>query len=117
MRGVTFVDVAGAELLAQEARRRRKMGGGLYFYSCKDATVDFLRRSGAMNEIGEKSFFPVMSDWAKPIYEKLDSEICRNCKARIFAECQEKLPNGQARSPHLNPLPHAGEDASVKCNV
>lgn len=98
VRGVTFVDVAGAELLAQEARRRRKMGGGLYFYSCKEATMDFLRRSGAMEDIGEKNFFPVMSNWVQPIYETLDSEVCRHCTTRIFAECQGKLPNGQARS-------------------
>lgn len=97
-RGVTFVDVAGAELLAQEARRRRKMGGGLYFYSCEPATVDFIRRSGAMKDIGEENFFPVMSNWAKVIYAKLDPEICRNCTARIFAECQTTLPDGKSRT-------------------
>lgn len=96
-RGVTFVDVAGAEMLAQESRRRRKLGGGLYFYSAKAATIEFLRKTGKAEEIGERNFFPVMSNWIKPVYATLDSEICRNCKARIFAECHEKLPNGQQR--------------------
>lgn len=106
-RGVTFVDVAGAEMLAQESRRRRKLGGGLYFYSAKAATIDFLRKTGKSKEIGESNFFPVMSNWIKPVYATLDAEICRSCKARIFAECHEKLPNGQARSPHLNLLNEA----------
>ncbi|MFA6121679.1 MAG: SulP family inorganic anion transporter [Sideroxydans sp.] len=96
-RGITFVDVAGAEMLAQESRRRRKLGGGVYFYSSKPATMDFLRKTGKMEDIGERNFFPVMSNWIKPVYATLDTEICRNCKARIFAECQEKLPNGEQR--------------------
>ncbi len=97
-RGVTFVDVAGAEMLAQEARRRKKMGGRLYFYSCKQATIDFLRQSGAMKDIGEENFFPVMSNWLKPIYSGLDPDICRNCTARIFSECNVRLPNGEPRT-------------------
>ena len=38
--GINFVDISGAEMLAREARRRRKMGGGLYFYFMKDAVRD-----------------------------------------------------------------------------
>jgi len=95
--GINFVDAAGAELLAQEARRRRKMGGGLYFYRCKDNVFQFLDKSGKLDDIGKDAFFPAMSNWIKPIYAKLDSEICRNCKIRIFAECQGQLPNGESR--------------------
>lgn len=95
--GISFVDVAGAEMLAQEARRRRKMGGGLYFYRCKDEIYKFLRKSDKLDDIGEDHFFPAMADWIKPIYPKLDSEVCRTCKARIFSECHSKLPNGESR--------------------
>ena len=96
--GINFVDVAGAEMLAQEARRRRKMGGGLYFYRCKDSIYKFLHKSDKLDDIGDDNFFPAMSNWIKPVYAKLDSEICRNCKARIFAECQASLPNGEPRT-------------------
>ncbi|MDD5058135.1 MAG: SulP family inorganic anion transporter [Sideroxydans sp.] len=115
--GINFVDVAGAEMLAQEARRRRKLGGGLYFYRCKDDVYKFLRKSDKLDDIGAGGFFPTMSNWIKPVYATLDSEICRNCPTRIFSECQTHLPNGQARSPHLNPLPQAGEEANVKSNL
>ncbi|MBU0688346.1 MAG: SulP family inorganic anion transporter [Gammaproteobacteria bacterium] len=98
VRGLTFVDVAGAEMLAQEARRRKKLGGKVYFYSCKEATKDFLKKSGAMKDIGEENFFPVMSNWVGKIYPDLDPEICRNCKARIFSECHGSLPNGEPRT-------------------
>jgi hypothetical protein len=121
-------------MLAQEARRRRKMGGGLYFYRCKNEIYKFLRKSDKLDDIGEGGFFPTMSNWIKPVYATLDSDICRNCKARIFSECHFNLPDGQARSPHLNPLvkhlairlspqagkslviPQAGEEANEKGN-
>lgn len=95
--GINFVDAAGAELLAQEARRRRKMGGGLYFYNCKDQIVKFLRKSDKLDDIGAGGFFPSMSNWIKPVYATLDPEICRTCQSRIFSECHANLPNGEAR--------------------
>ena len=95
--GMNFVDESGAELLAQEARRRRKMGGGLYFYRCKDKVFQFLKKAEKLDDIGEDAFFPAMSNWVKPIYVTLDSEICRTCKIRIFPVCQTHLPDGEAR--------------------
>ena len=95
--GMNFIDTAGAELLAQEARRRRKLGGALYFYRCKENVFQFLKKSHKLDDIGEESFFQAMSNWFKPIYAKLDSDICRDCKFRIFPECQSHLPNREAR--------------------
>ncbi|MDP2143528.1 MAG: SulP family inorganic anion transporter [Gallionella sp.] len=96
--GISFVDVAGAEMLAQEARRRRKMGGGLYFYRCKGEIYKFLRKSDKLDDIGAGGFFPTMSNWTKSLYGTFDPEICRNCTARIFPECHDKLPDGEPRS-------------------
>jgi len=95
--GVSFVDAAGAEMLAREARRRRKLGGGLYFYRCRDNVYQFLKKCGKLDDIGLGSFFPARSNWIKPIYSTLDQEICRNCKLRIFAECEKYLPDGEPR--------------------
>jgi SulP family sulfate permease len=84
-------------MLAQEARRRRRMGGALYFYRCKDDIYKFLRKADKLDDIGEGGFFPVMSNWIKPVYATLDPEVCRTCKARIFSECHAFLPNGEPR--------------------
>ncbi|MBI5005965.1 MAG: SulP family inorganic anion transporter [Nitrosomonadales bacterium] len=97
-RGISFVDVAGAEMLAQEARRRHKLGGGLYFYRCKDDIYKYLRKADKLDDIGPGGFFPTMSNWVKPIYATLDTEICRNCTARIFSECHINLPDGEPRT-------------------
>jgi len=95
--GISFIDVAGAEMLAQEARRRRKMGGGLYFYRCNDSIYKFLRKADKLDDVGVGGFFPARSNWIKPVYSTMDAEICRNCKSRIFTECHEMLPDGEKR--------------------
>lgn len=97
--GINFIDIAGAEMLAREARRRRRMGGGLYFYRLKDAPRALLEKGGYMKDIGWENVFPVKTRAIASIYPKLDSEICRNCKALIFQECRIALPNGEPRVP------------------
>ncbi|MGQ0523224.1 MAG: SulP family inorganic anion transporter [Betaproteobacteria bacterium] len=57
--GINFIDIAGAEMLAREARRRRKMGGALYFYRLKDTPRALLERGGYMEDIGRENIFPV----------------------------------------------------------
>ncbi|MBU2787024.1 SulP family inorganic anion transporter [Acidithiobacillus sp. VAN18-1] len=97
--GINFVDIAGGELLAQEARRRRQMGGGLYFYRLKEGVRESLAQGGYLEELGEENFFPAGTRPIEKIYPKLDPEICRSCTARIFPQCQSHLPNGETRSP------------------
>jgi SulP family sulfate permease len=97
--GINFVDMAGAQMLAQEARRRRAMGGGLYFYRLKDAVRAALAGGGYLPDIGEDNLFPVKSRPVAAIYDRLDPKICRRCTARIFHECHASLPNGEPRPP------------------
>jgi sulfate permease, SulP family len=93
--GINFIDVAGAEMLAHEAARRRQMGGGLYFYRLKDAPRGLLERGGYLDIIGRENLFPVKVRAIGEIYRRLDTEICRTCKVRIFRECHQQLPSGE----------------------
>ena len=95
--GMNFVDAAGAEMLSQEARRRRKLGGGLYFYRCRDKVYQFLKKSHKLDDIGVDAFFPARANWVKPIYSTLNTEVCSQCPYRIFPECQTHLPDGEPR--------------------
>lgn len=96
--GLNYIDVAGAEVLAQEARRRRRLGGGLYFYRLNPTLHDFLRKGGYAKDIGEGAFFPVMTNVTGALYWTLDPDVCRHCKTRIFAECHGNLlPDGFRR--------------------
>jgi sulfate permease, SulP family len=95
--GINVVDISGAELLAREARRRRKLGGGLYFYFVKDAVLRLLEQGPYLKDIGKPSIFTPKSDVIGTLYPRLDAEICRDCAARIFPQCQLHLPNGEPR--------------------
>ncbi len=96
-RGIGFVDLAGAELLAKEATRRRKMGGGLYLVGVQPDLCEMLQRSGQVDTVGEEQIFRHKGDALQAIYPRLDSDICRTCTARIFRECHVALPDGTPR--------------------
>ncbi|WP_292457484.1 SulP family inorganic anion transporter [Methylibium sp.] len=97
--GINFIDSSGAELLAQESRRRRSIGGGLYFHRLQQPVVDLLERAGHLREIGPENLFAIGQDVIEAIYPRFDSEVCRTCPTRIFRQCQSVLPNGEPRGP------------------
>ena len=96
--GINMVDISGAEMLAREARRRRALGGGLYFYFMKDAVRDLLRRGGYLKDIGEDNVFAQGTDVIALLYRRLDSRTCAGCTARIFPPCDVALPDGSLRT-------------------
>ena len=95
--GVNFIDIAGAEMLTQEARRREKLGGGLYFYRVKDSVCSTLRKGPYIADIGHDKIFPPKSRPIETIYPRLNTELCRVCQSRIFPECHRALPDGEPR--------------------
>ena len=95
--GINFIDVAGAELLAQEAEAQRAAGGALYLCNLKPTVVDVLERAGLVDRIGRDRIFATKDEAIRGIYPRLDSAICRASDARIFIECQTHLPDGLPR--------------------
>lgn len=95
--GINVIDVSGAEMVVREARRRRAMGGALYFYFMKDAVREYLERGGYMQAIGEENVFTQGPEVIAAIYARLDAQTCRRCEARIFSHCHVALPNGEPR--------------------
>lgn len=114
-----YIDIAGAEALALEARRRRRQGGGLYFYRLKESIYEFLRQGDYLKDFGEDAFFPVMTHVTGAIYWKLNPDICRNCKVRIFEECRRGvLPGGLRRQRIMlatdgSAFSHAPEEVAI----
>ena len=95
--GINVVDVSGAELLAREAKRRRALGGGLYFYFMKDAVYQFLDRGPYLPAIGKENLFSPGDDVIGRLYRRLDAQVCRGSTARIFPQCHIALPDGTPR--------------------
>jgi SulP family sulfate permease len=96
-RAVNFIDLAGAEMLAGEAKRRQQLGGGLYLVGVQPGFCAMLRKGGQAEEVGRENIFSHKGEAISAVYPRLDSEICRGCNARIFTECDIALPNGEPR--------------------
>lgn len=94
--GINFIDISGAELLAQESKRRREQGGGLYFVKIKDEVCAILKRGGFAEQFGRENIFITKNDAIETIFRKLDPAICASCDKRIFLECQKYAPSPAA---------------------
>ena len=86
--GINFIDIAGAEMLVQEAKRRRHLGGGMYLIKVKEEACRILKRGGFVDQIGDEHIFVTKVDAIQTIFKQLDRCICERCDKRIFLECQ-----------------------------
>ncbi|MEK8020666.1 MAG: sodium-independent anion transporter, partial [Candidatus Parabeggiatoa sp.] len=86
---INFIDVAGAEMLVQEAKYWKTQGGGLYLCGLKMEADKFLRRGGYLDEIGEHNLFTAKKEAIADIFKHLDHQFCQTCERRIFRECQD----------------------------
>jgi SulP family sulfate permease len=87
-KSINFVDMAGAELLATEARHRRAAGGRLYFYSLREPVEELLERGGYIADIGREDVFHGKHQAIAGVFARLDRSVCAKCRARIFEECR-----------------------------
>ena len=99
--GVNFIDLAGAEMLAQEARRRRRLGGQLFLFNLKDAARETLVKGGYETTIGGEQIVPMgTQDPVAKIIGRLDPAVCATCTRRIFRQCTDQPgPPGATPTP------------------
>jgi SulP family sulfate permease len=91
-KSMNFVDVAGAELLAREARRRRARGGGLYFHGLRESASRVLHGRAFTGEFPPQATYAAKRDAIAGIFGQLDRRVCATCRARIFQECAALPP-------------------------
>jgi sulfate permease, SulP family len=90
--GINFIDIAGAELLVQEARRWRDAGGGLYLAKLKPEVRNIFRRGGFTDAFGAQNIFATKAEAFVALHQRLDRERCARCDKRIFLECNGAAP-------------------------
>jgi sulfate permease, SulP family len=89
-RNINFIDIAGGEALAREARARRWIGGRLWLQGLRQPVEALLRKSGFVADIGEDALIRDKREAIARIFEALDPAICARCRARIFEECASR---------------------------
>jgi sulfate permease, SulP family len=87
--GINFIDLAGAEWLANESKKWEQRGGGIYLVGLKLISQDVLIKGGFIDKIGAEKFFKRKTEAVAHIFKKLDKEVCNSCTARIFNECRK----------------------------
>ena len=87
--GINFIDIAGAEMLVQEAKFRRRLGGGVYLCKVKEEACLILKRGGFADDFGNENIFVSKIDAIQTVFRKLDRSVCERCDKRIFLECQQ----------------------------
>jgi SulP family sulfate permease len=87
--GINFIDVAGCQMLSQEAHRLRMNGRQIYLCSLKGDVVEVMKRGGCNRSIGEENVFHSKVEAIRRIVPGLDPERCRLCTVRIFHECAQ----------------------------
>ncbi|MGA1695576.1 MAG: SulP family inorganic anion transporter, partial [Arenicellales bacterium] len=88
--GIAQVDVAGAELLVEEARARRAIGGSLSLYQLKESARDVINQGGYMEQIQPAGDYLSKGEAIKSILPTLDPQVCASCSQRIFLECAKR---------------------------
>ena len=87
-KGVNFIDIAGAEMLVQEAERMEKSGGQLLISSLKGPVLNELESSGHLQKLSTQWLFLSPEAAIARMVPRLDHDICAGCSARIFNECR-----------------------------
>jgi SulP family sulfate permease len=85
--GINFIDVAGAEMLAQIARQLRANGGALYLCKIKEGVCNILRKGSYLEAIDQENVFASKSDAIGPIISRMSAQCCADCERGIFVEC------------------------------
>jgi len=85
--GINFIDLAGSETLIAEHNSLKKLGGGLYFVGLKASVYESIAKSYFIKNIGPNNFFDNKEQAISTIYKNLNKEVCADCNALIFKEC------------------------------
>ena len=78
--GINFIDLAGTELLANEAKRLAAKGGGLYLCNLNVRVIKPIIRNGHLNTIGKSNIFATKALALSAIDAKLSDHSCAGCE-------------------------------------
>jgi SulP family sulfate permease len=98
-KGMTTIDMAGAEMWEAELLRRRAMGGDLYFHRPRPQVLSVWKRSGFIDRLGRDHIFESKHVAIGTIVPQLEDDICARCTVRVFDECRFRPGGAEAKAP------------------
>lgn len=86
---VNSIDLAGSEMLCEEADRLESEGGGLYFTGMKPKVYQDFGKTHAIAHIGNNHFFDSTKDMIRTLHRLLRKQgKCEGCQIKAFVECR-----------------------------
>jgi sulfate permease, SulP family len=99
VKGVGEIDMAGADLLIEEAHRRCKRGGTFHLQTKTPRTISKLARFKVMKALTKERIHLSKRDAIAESVPLLDPGVCARCRVRIFHECPAAAaPHEDSRS-------------------
>lgn len=90
VKGGGDIDLAGADLILDEAQRRQRMGGALHLQVKTPRTLTKLARFKVVRNLTRDRLHLSKGDAIARIVPQLDDAICAACRKRIFLECASR---------------------------
>lgn len=85
---VNFIDMTWMEMLEKVSEILMKKWGWLYFLEVKSEVMQELKKAWFIKHVWEDHFFNIKKDAINHIYKSLNKDICKNCKTKVFTECE-----------------------------
>ncbi len=104
VKGVGEIDLPAAELLIEEARRRKRRGGSFHVQAKQIAAIQRLERFHVSEALSTEHVHTSKGDAIAEIVPTLDMSICATCTARIFRECPEPVEIAKKLKQKVQPL-------------
>lgn len=98
-KSMNFIDPAGAQVWEEELRARRAIGGDLHFHRPRPPVLELWERSGFLDALGRDHVHADKQHAIAHIVPRLDAGQCALCRARVFAECDQRP--GAALAPEI----------------
>ena len=87
--GINIIDISGAELLVNYAKKLKGNGGALYICALNKTVRDFMVQGGYNQSFDSNNIFINKEIAIAEIYKRLDRPTCDNCEVKIFMECNK----------------------------
>lgn len=98
IRGVGQIDLPAAQLLIEEAKRRKVRGGLLYVQTKIPRTIRQLRQYRVTAHLGGRKVHLYKGDAISAAISRLDLDICRECSVRVWTDCPKFCSAGRSSS-------------------
>ncbi|MFY1709423.1 SulP family inorganic anion transporter [Tritonibacter scottomollicae] len=90
LKGVSKIDLAGADFLIRQIRSARAMNRDVHFVAASPSTLSTLDRLYVTTVLGAENLHSHKTDAIAAAVDHADDDICRNCTKRVFHECRFK---------------------------